>query len=788
MEKERGPLLFIKKSWKICIGLMLGIALTVGILVKVLVRADEPDENIKNVETNVGDADNDGKITPRDVTVIKRHIVGNWNIELEDGVGDVDTDGLVTPTDVSVLKKYLTGGQGIELSELPDPEGDEETSPAILVETVELEADTTDIVTVNVSIRNNPGICSLWLAINYDPDLILIEATEKKIRTVDDVEKGIIDEFETGEDITANPFIVSWDDSANRDFGEDTYDGEFLSLTFKVKEEAEIGKHKVWLTFPYPGNSAYDIEETISDRDFILAEGGIDIVPSVFEKQPENTTVNLGELAYFSVKTTHDDFGYLWQYKEKDTDLWVDWTTKTSPEITVAYAPYRNGMSLRCVATDFEGNLHISKEAVLNYVYDPSTFVITLQPQDTRVQHTELAYFSVKAEGYGLTYLWQYKLYGSDTWKDWHSKNTADISVAYSSIRDGMSVRCMITDINGNSIFSDEAVLNYGDETTTFEIITQPQDVSVLYMDMASFNVSAQGRGLKYLWQYKMKGSDSWIDWTTKTTAEISVAYAANRNGMSLRCVITDMYGNTLISDEAVLTYTSAGTYQYEYASSLTGKVWYCIGDSYTHGDFSSITPPVFTDGMYAGQLCVYPFYIGNRTGIKVHNLAVNGATMTVIPSSSKYQWAVDEHYQLVGEDADIVTIWIGVNDMFEGVPIGTIDSEDETTFYGAYNKVLKWLIVNRPYAKIGIVASFLCDEGFCTAVKNLGAKYGVPVLNFYDDPDLPVSIWSKRTDVSVEVKDIRHEQYAVSKTNYHPSAKFHELESYYIEEWLKTL
>ena len=227
----------------------------------------------------------------------------------------------------------------------------------------------------------------------------------------------------------------------------------------------------------------------------------------------------------------------------------------------------------------------------------------------------------------------------------------------------------------------------------------------------------------------------------------------------------------------------------YEYDSPLTGKVWYVIGDSASHGDFSGITQETIKTGIYTGELPVYSFIIGNRTGMVVHNLAVNGAVMATIASQpSRYQWSADDHYKLVGSDADIITIWLGANDMWQHVPVGTIDSTDVTTFYGAYNTVLSYYVANYPKTKLGIVASFWCTQEYAEAVIALGAKYGVPVLNLYNDPSRPVTVGSQRPDVAESIKTQRNAQWVVSETNSHPSAAYHEIESYFIEEWLKTL
>ena len=226
----------------------------------------------------------------------------------------------------------------------------------------------------------------------------------------------------------------------------------------------------------------------------------------------------------------------------------------------------------------------------------------------------------------------------------------------------------------------------------------------------------------------------------------------------------------------------------YDYNSMLTGKTIYYMGDSATHGDFSSITPPVFDSGIYAGELKVYPFYIGNRTNMIVKNIAVNGATAATIPGGTNMQWSANDNYKTVGADADYIIIWLGANDMWQNVPIGDVTSTDPTTFYGAYNVILSWLIANRPYAKIGIVASYWCTASYANAVKAIGARYGIPVLNYFDDPDVPVSVGSRRPDVASSVKNLRSDQYVVSASNTHGNAKFHELISYYIETWLKTL
>ena len=91
---------------------------------------------------------------------------------------------------------------------------------------------------------------------------------------------------------------------------------------------------------------------------------------------------------------------------------------------------------------------------------------------------------------------------------------------------------------------------------TSVTLLRMPENVFVDEGESATFSVRARGFGvLNYLWQYKKTGASTWTDWSTKTKAAITVAYDKSRDGMSLRCVITDGAGNKIITDEAVMQY-----------------------------------------------------------------------------------------------------------------------------------------------------------------------------------------------------------------------------------------
>ena len=186
----------------------------------------------------------------------------------------------------------------------------------------------------------------------------------------------------------------------------------------------------------------------------------------------------------------------------------------------------------------------------------------------------------------------------------------------------------------------------------------------------------------------------------------------------------------------------------------LTNKKWYACGDSFTAGGYSE-DGHTFTDEPYKGR--------------------TNDFCTSV--------------YQNVGADADYITLKFGINDGNYDVPIGTINDNVDTTYYGAWNKVMTWLITNRPTAKIGIIVSNgLGSNDYAVATIAIANKYGVPYLNEWSGEQVPVLIRSGRTDVSSDIKTIRNETFRVSETNTHPNDICHEYESTFVESWLKTL
>ena len=224
--------------------------------------------------------------------------------------------------------------------------------------------------------------------------------------------------------------------------------------------------------------------------------------------------------------------------------------------------------------------------------------------------------------------------------------------------------------------------------------------------------------------------------------------------------------------------------------SPLTMKKWYPCGDSFTAGEFTGISDSVFTDGMYSGRSKTYPYHIGQRTGIVIYRGSTSGETMatytngTVVFSNPEYAYG----YKSVSSDADYITLWFGINDSGHNIAIGTIDDDDNTTFYGAWNVVLSDLITRCTKAHIGIIVSNNLAQSYVDAVIAIAKKWGVPYLDLNYDNNVPLMHYSLRPDASADVKALRNSQFAISAENHHPNLLAHEYESYFIEKWLLSL
>ena len=135
------------------------------------------------------------------------------------------------------------------------------TSAAITVSSASASAG--NQVKVTISLKNNPGITSMLLSVNYDESKL-------QLVKVEDCE-NLGSAFHSN--VLSSPFTLSWaNDTATSNY---TYNGDIVVLTFKVKDDAEVGATPITVTYEY---NNYDIIDKDMNRvEFNVENGSINI-------------------------------------------------------------------------------------------------------------------------------------------------------------------------------------------------------------------------------------------------------------------------------------------------------------------------------------------------------------------------------------------------------------------------------------------------------------------------------------------------------------------------------
>ena len=145
------------------------------------------------------------------------------------------------------------------------------------------------------------------------------------------------------------------------------------------------------------------------------------------------------------------------------------------------------------------------------------------------------------------------------------------------------------------------------------------------------------------------------------------------------------------------------------------------------------------------------PNNIESRYPVSVTNAAVGGDT---IAHQSNGNSVYDRITQVDLSNYDYVVINGGTNDFGVGIGLGTIDSTDESTFLGAYNKIIAYILGQNPEMRIMLITptfrNYVSVNGswqygnayniqgnggctlneICDAVIDIGKKYAVPVFD----------------------------------------------------------
>lgn len=199
----------------------------------------------------------------------------------------------------------------------------------------------------------------------------------------------------------------------------------------------------------------------------------------------------------------------------------------------------------------------------------------------------------------------------------------------------------------------------------------------------------------------------------------------------------------------------------------LMGKKWCFIGDSISD-----------TDGGRTRTTKFYSEFIQDETGVELYNWNGNG---TGYVKSYGEQNGIIDRLDDIPADTDIITILAGTNDT---VAIGQLGDTSRDTFYGAVDTVISGIINRFPTASFGVMT--ILPKGTnedrlnnyvrrqCNAIIDVCKKYGVPVLNLYDE----IGFFPQNETFATNFMPDK----------LHPNYNGHERMARKIKPWLETL
>ena len=169
---------------------------------------------------------------------------------------DSDSAGVKTIT-VSYGSISTTFTVVVEEKEIVDP-----NAPQIIVNSVKGREGAT--VSVAISLKNNPGIASMRLKVDYDSSALSLV--------------GVSDLGELGSQLHSDqytdPYVLCWaNDTVTQNF---TYNGDIVVLTFKINDDAAIGTYDISISYDY---DKYDIHNVqVQKVKFYTVDGAVEVV------------------------------------------------------------------------------------------------------------------------------------------------------------------------------------------------------------------------------------------------------------------------------------------------------------------------------------------------------------------------------------------------------------------------------------------------------------------------------------------------------------------------------
>ncbi|WP_431471902.1 SGNH/GDSL hydrolase family protein [Nonlabens sp. SCSIO 43208] len=141
------------------------------------------------------------------------------------------------------------------------------------------------------------------------------------------------------------------------------------------------------------------------------------------------------------------------------------------------------------------------------------------------------------------------------------------------------------------------------------------------------------------------------------------------------------------------------------------GKKLAVLGDSISYGFIPRNDPD------YPGQLDSYAKLLAQELGMSFQNNGINGSTLGALSIGTSSNSPFVYRYNDLDDDAKLIIVKGGTNDLNKGIPLGTFTDTDETTYYGALHILAKGLI-EKYYINQGLTIGQGVDILFIASIK----------------------------------------------------------------------
>ena len=201
---------------------------------------------------------------------------------------------------------------------------------------------------------------------------------------------------------------------------------------------------------------------------------------------------------------------------------------------------------------------------------------IIKQPESVTVGYGQEAMFQIEVLGENLNYEWF--RYNGKRWISVSEGGNEYYSMIAQSSMDGYQIMCVVSDVYGNEIESEKAILHVVDG---LEIIKQPESVeNVTYGSYVDFSIQATSTtNVEYTW-YESEDEKNWRRTSERDAGDILYvrARAWNENKKYM-CSVTDGYGNEIESDVVSFSIKRKEIQYTENYTTQDGMITYNYGD-----------------------------------------------------------------------------------------------------------------------------------------------------------------------------------------------------------------